>query len=58
LNEYEDEIRAITLIPSDGGRFEVTVNQKIIFSKKRTGRHVAAGEVASLVREYLLEAKQ
>ncbi len=39
----------ITLVPSDGGRFEVTVNGKLIFSKLETKRHAQPGEVVGLV---------
>jgi len=35
LKEFEPEIAEITLIPSDGGRFEVTVNEKLVYSKLR-----------------------
>jgi selenoprotein W-related protein len=55
LNEFEENIQAIRLIPSDGGRFEVVINQKLIYSKMRTGKHAAAREVTGLVRAYLKE---
>jgi selenoprotein W-related protein len=58
LNEFEEEIQAIRLIPSDGGRFEVVVNQKLIYSKMRTGKHAAAGELTGLVREILKEGNK
>jgi selenoprotein W-related protein len=45
------------LVPSDGGRFEVTVNDTLIYSKLETGRHVFPGEVAGLVRKYIEENK-
>lgn len=44
-------IASWTLIPSRGGVFEVTVNDKVIFSKKQAGRHALTGEI----RELLLE---
>lgn len=49
LKDYEDRIEAITLVPSDGGRFEVTVNGDLIYSKLRTGRHAEPGEVVRLI---------
>ena len=55
LREFAPEIDAITLIPSDGGRFEVSVNDRLIYSKLETHRHVEPGEVAGLVRELLRE---
>lgn len=53
LKEYEPEIEAITLIPSDGGRFEVTVNDRLIYSKFRAGRHAEPGEVVGLIGKIL-----
>jgi selenoprotein W-related protein len=53
LKKYEPEIESITLIPSDGGRFEVKVNDTLIYSKLQTGRHTEAGEVAGLVEKFI-----
>ena len=53
LNEFEPEIESITLVPSDGGQYEVTINDKLVYSKLKTGRHAEQGEVAGLVRKYL-----
>ncbi len=50
LREFEADIETITIIPSDGGRFEVTVNGKLIYSKLQTGRHVNQGELVQLIR--------
>ncbi|RCK73846.1 MAG: hypothetical protein ANABAC_2919 [Anaerolineae bacterium] len=52
LREFESDIDSITVIPSDGGRFEVTVNGKLIFSKLQTGRHVNQGELIQLIRAF------
>ena len=49
LKEFEHVIESVTLIPSDGGRFEVSVNGKLIYSKLQTKRHAEAGEVVRLV---------
>ena len=57
LKNFEPEIESLALVPSDGGRFEVTVNNQLIYSKLRTGRHAEPGEVAGLVKK-LLEAKK
>jgi selenoprotein W-related protein len=53
LNNFETEIESITLVPSEGGRFEVTVNDKLVYSKLKTGRHVDPGEVVGLIQTYL-----
>ena len=39
------------LVPADKGRFEVTLDGDLIFSKAAMGRHAEPGEVAGLVRE-------
>lgn len=57
LKEYEPEIESLTLIPSDGGRFEVKVNGKLIYSKLQTGRHADPGEVRRLVGNLLKEGR-
>jgi len=49
LKEFEHVIESVTLIPSDGGRFEVSVNGKLVYSKLQTKRHAEAGEVVRLV---------
>ncbi|GAB4494381.1 MAG: hypothetical protein Fur0016_31760 [Anaerolineales bacterium] len=53
LKNYEPEIESLTLIPSDGGKFEVSVNDKLIYSKLQTRRHAEAGEVTGLVQKIL-----
>ena len=55
LKEFEFEIKSITLVPSEGGRFEVTVNDRLLYSKMQTGRHADQGEVVELVRKFLKE---
>ncbi len=53
LREFEPEIEVLELIPTDGGRFEVSVNGKLLFSKKQMGRHAEPGEVLRLVRQFV-----
>jgi selenoprotein W-related protein len=50
LKQFEEKLESLSLVPSDGGRFEVTVNDKLVYSKLSTGRHAQAGEVLGLVR--------
>ena len=38
-------------MPSSEGRFEVTLDGELVFSKAALGRHAGHGEVASLARE-------
>lgn len=51
LKNYEHLIETITLVPSDGGKFEVTVNGKLLYSKLETHRHAEPGEILGLVRK-------
>ncbi len=39
------------MLPSSGGVFEVTVDGKLVFSKKALGRHAEPGEVLELIRQ-------
>jgi len=55
LKNYEHVIETITLVPSDGGKFEVTVNDDLLFSKKKLARHAEPGEVLGLVRKLIGE---
>jgi selenoprotein W-related protein len=55
LKDFEMQIGNFTLVPSNGGRFEVSVNGELIYSKLQTGRHVQSGEVNELFRKYIEE---
>ena len=55
LKHYEHVIETMTLLPSDGGRFEVTVNGQLLYSKLEKHRHAEAGEVLGLVRKLVGE---
>lgn len=45
LKEYKNKLSAVTLIPSDGGRYEVSVNDKLVFSKLESGRFPEVEEI-------------
>ena len=53
LKEFEYDIENLVLVPSDGGKFEVTVGKKLVYSKLETRRHAEPGEVVGLVRKAL-----
>jgi selenoprotein W-related protein len=53
VKQYESNIDSICLVPSGGGNFEVTVDDKLVYSKLQTGRHAESGEVLRLVGEIL-----
>jgi selT/selW/selH-like putative selenoprotein len=46
-------MRAIELSSGSSGRFEVTLDGELLFSKKATGRFPKPGEVAGLFEEKL-----
>jgi selenoprotein W-related protein len=50
LEEFEHDITDLTLVPSQGGVFEVAVDGDLIFSKKKTGRHADYDEVLASIR--------
>ncbi len=41
------------MVPDGGGKFEITVNDKLIYSKIATNRHAEPGEVVELVRNLI-----
>ena len=51
MNGWAPVIADISLLPSSKGRFEVTLDGDLIFSKIALGRHAEAGEIAAAVRE-------
>jgi selenoprotein W-related protein len=53
LKEFEPHVSSWELIPSDGGRFEVTVNGELVYSKLRTGRHTDSKELRPLIKAKL-----
>ena len=53
LKKFEPEIEGLTLIPSDGGKFEVQINGTLIYSKLQTKRHAEPGEVVGLVEKFM-----
>jgi selenoprotein W-related protein len=57
LQLFEPEIETLTLIPSDGGRYEITVNGHLLYSKLATHRHAEPGEGVQLVKKFLKEGK-
>jgi selenoprotein W-related protein len=50
---HETRLGSVELIPSSGGRFEVSVNGQSLFSKAALGRHAEPGEVLGLVEKAL-----
>ena len=38
VRQFKQNIEELTLLPSDGGRFEIKVNDEMIYSKLSTGQ--------------------
>ena len=55
LKNYEHVIETLTLVPAEGGRFEVTVNGQLLYSKLQLHRHAEPGEVLGLVKKIVGE---
>jgi selenoprotein W-related protein len=49
VDKYDKHFSDITLKPSDGGRFEVLVNDKTVFSKLDSDRFPEEDELLELV---------
>ena len=54
--KLEAQIESLILIPASGGKFEIVVNDELIYSKKTTGRHAEPGEVYGLVKAKVNES--
>ena len=53
MKEFEFKIETFSLVPSDNGKFEVSVNDDLVYSKLQTNRHAEPGEVAGLLRKVI-----
>lgn len=51
VDRWADRFAEIRLVPSSGGRFEVTLDDQLIFSKAELGRHAEDGELRRLIGE-------
>jgi selenoprotein W-related protein len=49
----ERQIERFDLVPSDGGKFEFSVDGNLLFSKLETHRHADPNELKELFKEYL-----
>ena len=51
--DIEFKIESFALVPSDGGRFEFSVNGNLLYSKKQLGRHAEEGEIIGILRDHI-----
>jgi selenoprotein W-related protein len=53
LSRWAPIMRTVDLVSGSGGRFEVTLDGELLFSKKAAGRFPKRGEVAGLFEQKL-----
>lgn len=53
LTHYQHVISEYKLVTGTKGAFEFQVNGKMLFSKKKLGRHAEDGEVLRLFEEFI-----
>ncbi len=51
IDQWADRLTAVRLVPSSGGRFEVTLDGDLIFSKAKLDRHAEPGELSAILRD-------
>ena len=49
LSHYRKNVSELRLVPAREGRFEVSIDRKLIFSKLREGRFPEPGELKELI---------
>jgi len=49
LGEFKSRIEEVSLQPSSGGRFEVSIDGSPVFSKAETGRFPTVDEISTVV---------
>lgn len=51
LNEHKNNIEELSIIPSSGGVFEITLNGELLFSKKELDRFPEKDEAENLIKD-------
>jgi selenoprotein W-related protein len=58
LTTFSDEIKSVTLLPSEtGGRYTIFINDDIVFDRKETGHFPEIKELKQLIRDVVNPAK-
>ena len=52
MKQLKQNISNLILIPSDGGKFEISKNGKLLFSKLQAGRFPENDEILKLVKSW------
>lgn len=51
LNEHKNDIEELTIIPSSGGVFEISMNEELLFSKKELNRFPEDDEAENIIKD-------
>jgi selenoprotein W-related protein len=58
LSTFGHQIARLSLRPSSGGRYEVTIDGELVYSKKATGHHTTNESMIEEVRRRLAPANR
>ena len=53
LSTFGSQIARLSLLPSSGGRYEVTIDGDLIYSKQATGKHTTNAAIVAAIRQRL-----
>lgn len=53
MNEHQNALSELALIPSSGGVFEISLGDELVFSKKELDRFPEDEEVEKIIKERL-----
>jgi selenoprotein W-related protein len=51
LMTFGEELSEVALVPGEGGIFEIRLNNRVLFSRKVSGRFPESSEIKQLVRD-------
>lgn len=54
LDEHKNSLSMVKIVPSSGGVFEVSLDDKLVFSKKELGRFPNEDEVEDIIIENII----
>jgi selenoprotein W-related protein len=53
VKQFKQQIEELALLPSDGGRFEVSIDDELVYSKLESGEFPDNRSIEKAVRERL-----
>jgi selenoprotein W-related protein len=57
LPKFKQRITSWTMVPSDGGKFELSLDGELIYSKKKEGRFPTNEEIVALLEKKLAKSR-